>query len=247
MNKIRTVLLASALSLVTLPALAVEGSIGLTAGAGTNAALTAADVAGFVSFMHAICGGASATMGTACANQLIVNSSGQFLTLSSQSGTWNITNISGTVSLPTGAATATHQTDGSQKTQVVDSGNTNLFTSGNPGVVSGGASQATNSTPINISSGSLTTQLVALSSGKVIQITHWDVIAAGTGNITLEYGTGSLCAGGTTALTGTYNLTAQTGLAPGTGLGPILFVPASNALCAVTTAAMAGSVSYLQF
>ena len=41
-----------------------------------------------------------------------------------QSGTWNINNVSGTVSLPTGAATAANQTNASQKTQVVDgSGN----------------------------------------------------------------------------------------------------------------------------
>lgn len=37
-----------------------------------------------------------------------------------QSGTWNLTNISGTVSLPTGAATSTKQSDGTQKTQIVD-------------------------------------------------------------------------------------------------------------------------------
>lgn len=35
-----------------------------------------------------------------------------------QSGTWNITNISGTISLPTGAATSAAQTDGSQKSIV---------------------------------------------------------------------------------------------------------------------------------
>lgn len=38
----------------------------------------------------------------------------------SQSGTWNLNNISGTISLPAGAATAANQTNGSQKTQVVD-------------------------------------------------------------------------------------------------------------------------------
>lgn len=43
---------------------------------------------------------------------------------SAQSGTWNVTNISGTVSLPTGAATSANQTNASAKTQVVDgSGN----------------------------------------------------------------------------------------------------------------------------
>src|SRR5271166_2608070 len=36
-----------------------------------------------------------------------------------ESGTWNITNISGTISLPTGAATAANQTNGSQTTQIV--------------------------------------------------------------------------------------------------------------------------------
>lgn len=41
-----------------------------------------------------------------------------------QSGTWNVTNISGTISLPTGAATSANQTGGGQKTQIVDgSGN----------------------------------------------------------------------------------------------------------------------------
>jgi hypothetical protein len=94
-----------------------------------------------------------------------------------------------------------------------------------------------------------TTQLVALSSGKAIYVTAWDVIAAGTGNIQLEYGTGSNCGTGTTALTGNYNLTAQAGISKGSGFGAILFIPASNALCAVTSAAvgMAGSLSYAQY
>jgi hypothetical protein len=41
-----------------------------------------------------------------------------------QSGTWNLNNITGTISLPTGAATSANQTNASQKTQIVDgSGN----------------------------------------------------------------------------------------------------------------------------
>lgn len=45
--------------------------------------------------------------------------------LATQSGTWNINNISGTVSLPTGAATASNQTTlGSQTTKVNDGTNT---------------------------------------------------------------------------------------------------------------------------
>lgn len=49
-----------------------------------------------------------------------------------ESGTWNITNISGTVSLPTGAATSANQTNASAKTQIVDgSGNVIASTSNN--------------------------------------------------------------------------------------------------------------------
>lgn len=47
-------------------------------------------------------------------------SSGADSVAATQSGTWNINNISGTISLPTLAATSTKQSDGSQKTQVVD-------------------------------------------------------------------------------------------------------------------------------
>lgn len=108
--------------------------------------------------------------------------------------------------------------------------------------------QTATSVAINISTAT-TTQLIALSSGKSIYITAWDVLAAGTGNITLEYGTGTNCGTGTTALTGAYNLVAQSGIAKGTGLGAIYVIPASNALCALTSAAaqMSGSVSYSQY
>ena len=87
--------------------------------------------------------------------------------------------------------------------------------------------QAGASVPINISSAT-TTQLVAAASGKAIYVTAWDVIAAGTGNITLEYGTGSNCGAGTTPLTGAYSLAAQFGIAKGNGLGPVLVVPAEQ-------------------
>jgi hypothetical protein len=104
------------------------------------------------------------------------------------------------------------------------------------------------SAPINVSTAT-TTQLVALSGSTAIYVTSYDVIAGGTGNITFEYGTGTACATGTTALTGPYNLTAQAGLAKGAGIGTVLKVPAGNALCVLTSAAvqMSGSVSFQQF
>jgi hypothetical protein len=111
-----------------------------------------------------------------------------------------------------------------------------------------GIVQADNSVAINISTAT-TTQIVALSSGKKIYVVAWDVVAGGTGAITLEYGTGSNCGAGTTMLTGAYPLTAQNGIAKGGGLGAVLVVPAGNALCALTSAAvqMSGSVAYTQF
>lgn len=108
--------------------------------------------------------------------------------------------------------------------------------------------QANASAAISVSTAT-TTQLVALSASAVIHVTSFDVIAGGSGNITFVYGTGSSCGTGTTSLTGAYPLTAQAGIAKGNGLGPVLVVPAGNALCVTTSAAvqMSGSVSYTQF
>ena len=124
------------------------------------------------------------------------------------------------------------------------------------GVIGGGATgghvngmiQADSSAAINVSTAT-TTQLVALAASQKIYVTSYDVIAGGTGNITFEYGTGSTCGTGTTILTGAYNLTAQAGIAKGNGVGPVLVVPAGNALCVLTSAAvqMSGSVAYAQF
>lgn len=111
-----------------------------------------------------------------------------------------------------------------------------------------GVIQADSSAKIDISTAT-TTQLVALSSGKKIYITNYKVIAGGTGNFKFVYGTGTNCGTGTTDLEGANNLTAQAGSVAGSGLGPVLVVPASNALCATTSAAvqMSGHVAYTQF
>lgn len=94
-----------------------------------------------------------------------------------------------------------------------------------------------------------TTQLVALSGSTKIYVTSFDFLSVGTANVKFVYGTGSNCGTGTTDLTGNYNLTAQSGMAKGNGLGPVLVVPAGNALCWTNSAAIqvSGSVSYTQF
>jgi hypothetical protein len=124
-----------------------------------------------------------------------------------------------------------------------------LIKRGNQNLTSYGSKPLDNSSvAINVSTAT-TTQLVAISASTVIYVTSFDVIAGGTGNITFVYGTGSSCGTGTTSLTGPYNLTAQAGIAKGSGIGTVLKVPAGNALCVTTSAAvqMSGSVSYQQF
>lgn len=101
---------------------------------------------------------------------------------------------------------------------------------------------------INVSTAT-TTQLVALSGSTQIYVTGLAVIAGGTGNITLVYGTGSSCGTGTTSLSGAIPLIANAGFTLGSGLGPVVVVPAGQALCITTSAAvqMSGFVTYTQF
>ena len=124
------------------------------------------------------------------------------------------------------------------------------------GTIGGGATgghvngliQADSSAAINVSTAT-TTQLVALSAGRKIYVTEFNFLAAAADNVTFEYGTGTTCGTGTTILTGAYPAGANGGISAGRGLGPVLVVPAGNALCIVTSAAtqLSGSVAYSQF
>ena len=93
-----------------------------------------------------------------------------------------------------------------------------------------------------------TTKIITGITGRWTYITSFNVIASGSGNFQLVYGTGSTCGTGTTRLTGDYNLTAQAGLVVGSGIAPALVVPTGNDVCVVTSAAvqMSGSIAYAQ-
>lgn len=67
-------------------------------------------------------GGAAISMGTGVrdAGTQRVTIATDDVVPASQSGTWNITNVSGTVSLPTGAATAANQSTGNTALQLID-------------------------------------------------------------------------------------------------------------------------------
>lgn len=125
-----------------------------------------------------------------------------------------------------------------------------LFKNGQGQAQQGDATQllgAGSSVPISTNTAA-TVQLVPLAAGKSIYVKAMDFMAAGTTNVTLEYGTGALCATGLTTLTGAYPLAAQAVIRVGNGASSVLTVPAGNALCLVNSAAVqvSGFVSYDQ-
>lgn len=107
---------------------------------------------------------------------------------------------------------------------------------------------ASNAAIIAISSNT-TSELVALSTGKRIYVTSWDLVSSVAGTFKLVYGTGTNCGTGTADLTGTYTFGTSTVFTKGNGLGMLLVVPASNALCYTSAASIAaqGTLSYVQF
>lgn len=111
-----------------------------------------------------------------------------------------------------------------------------------------GLIQADASAKVSISTNTIT-QVVALASSKKIYVTSFNLHAAGTTTSKWVYGTGSNCGTGTTDLTDLYDFTASDGMSSGSGIGPVLVVPASNALCISNSAAVhvGGSIAYTQF
>jgi hypothetical protein len=87
-----------------------------------------------------------------------------------------------------------------------------------------------------------TTQIIALSGTKLTYVTSRTLLSGGTVNVTFKYGTGTNCGTGTTTLDGPWPLTAQSGFAEGSGNGPVMIVPAGQALCVTTDASVSGGV-----
>jgi hypothetical protein len=83
-----------------------------------------------------------------------------------------------------------------------------------------------------------TTQIVALVSGRKIRVCGFSLQGGGTTTATIKYGTGSNCGTGTTVLSPGWELTAQSGLAEGSGLGELFQTPVSQALCVTSSAAV---------
>jgi hypothetical protein len=114
-----------------------------------------------------------------------------------QSGTWNITNISGTISLPTGAATSANQsseitqltnissaqTNATQKTQIVD-GSGNVIASNNNSLNVNTKTNLTVNTPGTVNVGTTSASFLAANSsrkGLIIVNTSANIVSFGFG------------------------------------------------------------------
>lgn len=98
-------------------------------------------------------------------------------------------------------------------------------------------------------SSATTAELIAASTGKTIYISNWNVVSSAAGTFKFVYGTGTNCGTGTTDLTGAYTFGTSTVVSVGNGLGVVIAVPPSNALCITSTSTVnaQGSISYSQF
>lgn len=180
-----------------------------------------------------------------------------------------------------GGATSSNQTNGTQQTQITDGVNGSVTVKPastaavatdkslvfqlnplSPGIVSyvdpcQNPGVFKSSVPINVSSAT-TTALVAVSGTTSVYVcaVHLDIAGSATTANTakFEYGTGTACATGATALTGTMGSNdAAVSTTPTTinmsGPGTLFTAPSSNGLCIVTTGNAPfdqGWVSYVQ-
>jgi hypothetical protein len=140
-----------------------------------------------------------------------------------QNGRWDITAITGTVSLPTGASTSANQTNGSQKNQIVDgSGNVIAATSNALNVsVQNASIPVTQSGTWNIGTVSTITNPVAVT-GTFYQATQPVSIATAIPTKAPVNAAGSIV---NTSLTAT---TASTASVPANAVGFVLEAPSTN-------------------
>lgn len=111
-----------------------------------------------------------------------------------------------------------------------------------------GPSASKSSVPLAITTAT-TTQLVALSAGKKVYVCAVDASLGLSDTLKLEYGTGSACGTGTTALTGAIaSDTAVIQVLAANPSGTLVTAPAGNALCAVSTGTggIQGVLTYVQ-
>jgi hypothetical protein len=330
---IRLLAIIAILANLITPSFAADNAVIMTAGSGIT--FRSKDIgAGVQSPMHIIgdlTGTAIyGTAGTANANVITIQgiASGTVVPVSltsttitgtvaaTQSGTWNITNVSGTVSLPTGAATAANQATEISSLATIATNTGAAIPAGSAIIGQVGIDQTTagttnaislkylNTTAIDTNSGNKSagtqrnvlatdqlalatwgqgatgaappsgmvqiganasgatgglmaglvqcdnkavydastngsTELQALTSGRTIYVCGYTILAAGTANVKLIYGTGTACATGSANLTPAYQLTTQVGIVDSSPFYRGMKTASANALCINTSAGVA--------
>lgn len=185
---------------------------------------------------------------------LQLDSSGRLYTASTQSGTWNINNVSGTISLPTGAATSANQTTANASLSSIDSKLTSPLSVAQSGTwninnVSGtislptGAATSANQTTANSSLSSIDGKLNSLgqkamtASVPVVISSDQSAVPAsqsGTWNINNVSGTVSLPTGASTEAS-LAKLTLTQGSTTSGQSGPLMQAAVTSATPSYTT------------
>lgn len=143
--------------------------------------------------------------------------------------------------LPTGASTSANQTTWQSATGAAPPANSVYIganASGATGGLLAGLIQCDSSVAYDASTNG-STELKALTSGRTIYVCGYTILAAGTVNVKLIYGTGTACATGSVNMTAAYQLTAQVGLVDGAAFYRGLKTASANALCINTSAGVA--------
>src|SRR5882672_7236224 len=101
-----------------------------------------------------------------------------------QSGTWNITNVSGTISLPTGASTSALQTTGNSSLSSIDTKTPSLGQAVMASSVPVAIASNQSAIPINDNSGSLTVDNNGTFAVQAAQSGSWTVAVSGSVAVT---------------------------------------------------------------
>jgi hypothetical protein len=141
--------------------------------------------------------------------------------------------------LPTGAATSAKQDTGNTSLSTLAGAvassrvNINLEKIGGNDPVTSHCEDPSKRLSVTLATGSSgLTQLVALTSSQVIYVCDYDIVTTDDNTVQLEYGTGSACGTGTTALAYyPFLAVANLGVARSGGSSHLFKTPASNALC----------------
>ena len=278
MNALRNFTIIAFLSwLFSAPAFAGSSTITvLDAGSVSRTYDVVTDGSGHFVGMGSVCDGtaaaqcaavkAASTAAAATDPALVVAISPNNTIAATQSGTWNVTNISGAVSLPTGAATSTNQSTeiSSLATIATNTGAPLPVCSASPcttivGLTSNDPCAGATKTNVTINTASGTTALVTGVSAKKVYVCSLSLIVPSAVSVSLSEGSGTTC--GTSNQAGVIGvatngtaangmaLPANGGLTFGNGSGTVaVTATAADYLCLFQsgTAQIAGNLTFVQ-